>query len=371
MTRLFVCWELAEIWKVFRFLSLKVIIAGTLAAASCSAPPAEGPWEVTEYFATTRQVENPISKELDGLYGSSRGDLTYGEIKVSIPPNHKIGHIEKNPFRVIGFKADKSQHFSAINFSLGSELEFMENIGKLSSVDPERSALVYIHGFNVTFEDAAFTTAQFAFDLSFSGVPIFFSWPSKGEMFPWAYTADQDSARAAGPVAREVIEKILSKPELEKVFFFAHSMGTDILTTAIKELVVERPELKQKIRLLVLAAADIDADVFNTQIGPSLVKLGLPTTMYASSNDKAMLASEAIAAFGRVGDIRYAKPIPGIEVVDASNVNTSFFGHGYVNEERTILTDVFYLVHFGVPAEKRSGLAYRSVPGGVIWSFLN
>jgi esterase/lipase superfamily enzyme len=43
-----------------------------------------------------------------------------------------------------------------------------------------REALVFVHGYNVTFETAARRTAQLAYDLNFRGVPLMYSWPSKG-----------------------------------------------------------------------------------------------------------------------------------------------------------------------------------------------
>jgi esterase/lipase superfamily enzyme len=36
-----------------------------------------------------------------------------------------------------------------------------------------KDAFVFIHGYNVSFEDAARRTGQFAYDLKFVGAPIF------------------------------------------------------------------------------------------------------------------------------------------------------------------------------------------------------
>jgi esterase/lipase superfamily enzyme len=37
-----------------------------------------------------------------------------------------------------------------------------------------------VHGYNVSFDDAALRTAQLAYDLTFDCPAAFFSWPSKG-----------------------------------------------------------------------------------------------------------------------------------------------------------------------------------------------
>jgi esterase/lipase superfamily enzyme len=41
--------------------------------------------------------------------------------------------------------------------------------------DPDSSLFVFIHGFGVSFEDAARRTAQLSYDLGFKGVPVLYS----------------------------------------------------------------------------------------------------------------------------------------------------------------------------------------------------
>ena len=56
-------------------------------------------------------------------------------------------------------------------------------------------------------------------------------------------------------------------PEIEKIHVAAHSRGTDIATTALRELIIETrakgldPRAHLKIENLVLSAADIDVDI--------------------------------------------------------------------------------------------------------------
>jgi esterase/lipase superfamily enzyme len=56
-------------------------------------------------------------------------------------------------------------------------------------------ALVFLHGFNVTFEDAAIRAAQIGYDLKVPGATAFFSWPSRGSVA--AYPADEASLEAS------------------------------------------------------------------------------------------------------------------------------------------------------------------------------
>ena len=37
--------------------------------------------------------------------------------------------------------------------------------------------------------------------------------------------------------------------------------------------------------------------------------------------------------------------MPGVETVDATGVDTSFVAHSYYGSVRTVLSDIFYIVH--------------------------
>lgn len=56
-----------------------------------------------------------------------------------------------------------------------------------------KRAFIFVHGYNVTFEDAAKRTAQISYDLAFDGAPIFYSWPSQRLPTPLGYTDEQNS----------------------------------------------------------------------------------------------------------------------------------------------------------------------------------
>ena len=67
-------------------------------------------------------------------------------------------------------------------------------------------ALVFVHGFNTSFEHALFRTAQIAYDIKFDGAPFLYSWPSKGALSSQDYSYDRESAGAAEPYLRQFLE---------------------------------------------------------------------------------------------------------------------------------------------------------------------
>ena len=56
-------------------------------------------------------------------------------------------------------------------------------------------ALVFVHGFNTSFDDAVLRHAQIVWDLQYTGLPVLFSWPSRESVLDYVY--DQQSAIGA------------------------------------------------------------------------------------------------------------------------------------------------------------------------------
>jgi esterase/lipase superfamily enzyme len=55
--------------------------------------------------------------------------------------------------------------------------------------------VIFVHGYNVSFEQAALRAAQIGFDLSVKGAMGFFSWPSQGTL--GGYISDEASVEAS------------------------------------------------------------------------------------------------------------------------------------------------------------------------------
>lgn len=157
---------------------------------------------ITLLYATNR-------KPSGRLFSGERNDvgITYGEVGVRIPEKHSLANIEI-PFRLklcglnISTNHDPRKHFTLGLVSVISKTEWLERIIECGEAD----CLVFIHGFNTSFEEAAFRFAQIIFDMRFNGVPILFSWPSREDTANYWY--DKESAMGAGKCLTEVIRNI-------------------------------------------------------------------------------------------------------------------------------------------------------------------
>jgi len=93
-------------------------------------------------------------------------------------------------------------------------------------------------------------------------------------------------------------------------------------------------------------------------------------TLYASSNDEAMKASKSFHQYPRAGESGAdIVVVNGLDTIDASSVNTGLIGHSYYAEERTVLSDLFYLVRDGKAPSERHGLEPKTCPKGKYWAF--
>jgi hypothetical protein len=147
---------------------------------------------VQVFFATDRKPSGQSSpaKYFSGERSDDSDPLTFGTLHVSIPARHKTGRIEKPlPF----FRPDPTHDVVVMDLEVTPQSQFLSSLTNAVNFSRNKEALVFIHGYHVTFDEAARRTAQLTWDLGFRGIPILYSWPSKGATL--MYSADEGSER--------------------------------------------------------------------------------------------------------------------------------------------------------------------------------
>ncbi|MDO8051113.1 alpha/beta fold hydrolase [Janthinobacterium sp. SUN211] len=324
---------------------------------------------VQVYFVTDRD-RLPASGIIQ-TFGKLRSDsFSYGSVQVSIPATHQTGFIEAPSSLVhIRFLEDPLKHILLLKSTVLTKESFLQQIQNRVGESEKKEAFLFVHGFNTTFEQAALRSAQMSFDLGFRGAPIFYSWPSKGSPTPLGYVADSQTVDWAKGNLKIFLEEFLLKTNADRVYLIAHSMGTQALTDTVTTLLSARPELRSKVKEVILAAPDIDAGIFRRDIAPAMVRIGSPVTIYASSKDVALQLSHLASDYPRVGDSGSGLVlIDGIETIDASNVSLGFLGHSVFAESRDVLSDWRYIIEQGLRARERAGLMQVNMPRPY-WTF--
>lgn len=323
------------------------------------------------FYATDREPE--LSGGIVKTYGIERSEtnnLALGIGEVSIPSSHQMGVVELPSLFSLEFQPNPDKHFTLKKMRQLSYDAFYEQMRNTVNATNGKEAFVFIHGYNVSFEDAALRTAQLAFDLwrsdnakGYDVTPILYSWPSQGEI-KW-YTSDEAAVEWSAPHLRWFLEDVAVKSGAPKIHLIAHSMGNRALTNALRAIATEsRTTPMPKFRQVVLAAPDIDVGVFQ-QLADVIQRNAEKVTLYASSGDEPIKLSRKFHKYRRVGE---GGPntlvLSGIDSIDASPVTECFFclGHSYFAENRLLLVDLALLLKSEFIAGKRPGLI-RQKPG--------
>lgn len=321
---------------------------------------------VPVHFATDRA---PTASPVDQVrYGGLRGDgsIAFGVAEVSIPPTHDPGAVEQPVWWRLEFSEDSGRHVVILNAHGLDRRAFIADLDAALGHASERTALVFIHGYNVAFEDAVRRTAQLSYDLGFPGASILYSWPSEGSAV--RYTVDEANVAWTADHLRRFLQTVLTEIGAEEVHVVAHSMGNRALVAALRELDWESlPDGSARLDQVVLAAPDIDAGHFLQHV-PALKGLAGRYTLYASSNDAALTASRGVHGYPRAGESGdNLLVIDGIDTIDASLVETGLVGHSYYGESQSVISDLYDIIRNDAPPAERRWLHPRSLGESRYW----
>lgn len=301
-------------------------------------------------------------------YGNDRGKFVMGTCEVSIPRNHQVAELEAPSVFKLDFVEDPTKHVMLLDIEEKDSKAFFSQLRDRVEQGVSKDAFVFVHGFNVTFKDAARRTAQLAYDLKFQGAPIFYSWPSQGGLFQ--YAVDETNVVWTVPHLREFLKEIASQSGAQSIHLIAHSMGNRALTSALRELSLEMQGASPLFHEVVLTAPDIDREIFCRDIAPAIVSTARRVTLYASSNDEALVLSKQVHGYPRAGDTGDGLVvIPGIETIDVSAVDTSLLGHNYYGDNATVISDMIDLVRNSKSARERSWLETVPLDDLLYWVF--
>ncbi len=338
-------------------------------------------------------------------YGNRRGVFDRGKreychigrAEVSIPLNRRTGTskqiaeaaggVDAPSLAAWEWREDPEKHFVLLTLKPSGEkassrpatprqrASFFRRLAATARVEEtgEQEVFVYVHGYNVSFDEAARRTAQIAVDIEFAGAPVFFSWPSRGGLSQ--YMQDESAVEwSIGHLKRFLAEMRREMPNA-RIHLLAHSMGSRALTAALRRLgsrITTRIEkdlgdygeesgspLSDSIvqslcaigmapfEEVVLAAPDIDAATFEQDILPSLDKTARRFTLYASSRDVALEASKRVHGYARAGE---SNPLVRHHAMDTVYVTAKYedlLGHSYYGEVFAVLKDIRALFEEG------------------------
>jgi esterase/lipase superfamily enzyme len=282
------------------------------------------PMNLTLYVATNRRYTN--AERPGNRYTADDADsLQYAAVSVSVPPYRARGTGDLPRQSAFSFgAADPAQTFVVTSVLPVDSARFVQRIAADLAATRSRDVLVFVHGFNVTFEDAVLRTGQVAADMGFDGVVVLYDWPSAGSVS--GYVRDLQEARNAGFFLRRVLRGAVPAAAPDRIHLLGHSMGAEVIAKAVT--LGESADSSVRMAQVALAAPDYDARVFRRDVLPSLRRNAQRITLYASSEDDALRASRSVNGVWRLGlGGDSLTVIDGMDTIDATRVRGDALGH--------------------------------------------
>lgn len=324
---------------------------------------------VKVFYATDRARTG--SDRPNDFYGGDRGTLDYGTLEVTVPRNHKPGAVESPSLIKLEWSENPERHYVLTRIeTMTGEAMFADMRATLAERGADE-AFVFVHGFNVTFTEAAKRTAQIAYDLNFAGAPILYSWPSRGSAF--AYVSDEAVVRLSGRRLLGFLRDVAARSGARRINLIAHSMGNRAMIDALELLAAYRAGAGDSDPLFeqaIFAAPDEDAGLF-AEMMETIRPVARRLTLYGSENDVALSASRRLhgdqARAGQGGD---AILVSGaLDTIDMSVLGDDMLGHGYFSSSASALTDMLWLFWHDAPPDDRCGMDARTGDRGRFWLF--
>jgi len=338
----------------------------------------------TVYFGTASVGFKPMPTwdEMAQAAGTKKG----GEWEMSVFSVKEMGKTVVSPASlevrdgVIRFKPE-------IQAALNEEKAgFQKLLSERLAATPRKDVFLYVHGVANYFESPILRSATMWHFMGREGVFVAYSWPAgRGGLLGYFY--DRESGEFTVLNLKRVIKVIVATPGVERLHIICHSRGNDIVTTALRELNVEytakgeNAQKALKLQTLVMAAPDLDAQVFSTRLMfENMAMIANQTVVYCSSKDKAVgLADKLFSSKNRLGTLsieaisadgkRLLDEIKRVEVVQC---NVSGFGtsHDYSFTHPAAFSDLILVLRDGRKAGRENGRPLTPL-GGVFWSLDN
>ena len=319
----------------------------------------------------------------DVLVKESTATQRVNPLQLKLGPTTELGRFPPIPYEVVVAPDGVSRVPAVVEAYAEAKQRLQAEIGRRLAGTQRKEVVLFVHGYNSSFEYAALTMGELCHFLGRDFVCGIFTWPAGGHRgILLGYDVDRESAEYAVEDLLKLIRMVGRTPGVERVHLIAHSRGTDTLATALAQLSAEAymlrssPDREFHIANVVLVAPDLDGDVaitkifkvfsdpdlpFGEQADPGALippSPGLRVTLYVSPDDKAIATVSwlfgSIARLGRLDTTMFsADQIEAIALLRAVDIievrgTTDFFGHSYFISNPQVSADIIALLRYGL-----------------------
>lgn len=235
----------------------------------------------------------------------------------------KIGEFPQSPYPIELTRQGPRRVPATVDAHMRAAAGLQGEVTRRLAMAKRKEVVIFIHGYNNSFDDAAKATGKICDTLSAEFVCVSLSWPAGGSGGAfYGYNIDRESGEFAAADVKKAIRIISATEAINRLHLIAHSRGADVLLSVLQQLGMEAyttrssPTERYKISNVVLFAPDIDLDVATARLfgfvsdpdapfGANATPHGLlppvgslHLTVYSSTRDQALAVSSGL--FGSV-----------------------------------------------------------------------
>lgn len=311
-------------------------------------------------FATTRQVRREGRRPED--YRSRRGNgLRYGQVEVRVPYTPQFDDLPRR------YSPNRREPIVGRIEPFGDRDAFRRELVTLTdSARGRGEVLVFIHGYNTSFEGAARAAGNLASVLEIDGAPVVFSWPSRGSLLGYFGDEEQAELKANVDDLVQVLRDVVEQSRANRVYVVAHSMGNRLLVRTLEPIRSIRARRATQYDEIVFASPDVDTDDFGEFVAGARALAGR-MTLYTSNDDRALFVSSILHFGRRAGQLDPPTLIAGLDTINTTASDGGSFGHAdFVGPARDDLRGLLWLSQ---PPTQRCVLHREDREPAPLWSF--
>ena len=221
----------------------------------------------------------------------------------------------------------------------------------------KNQAMVFVHGFNTSFDDAMKRATQLSFDLQFDGILIAFAWPSQG--LARSYLVDQSMATKSVKPLISFLDQIRDTLPNFRIHLLAHSLGNRVMLNALCSIAKRGNDKRHNFGQVIAAHADVSTDDFE-KLTSCFKSHVAGISLYVNENDTALRVRCAAVFHCRAGN--NSRGYKAVDVIDTAQMSKGLFrslaaglDHDVFVRNPLLFSDISRLLLTGErPVEKRT-----------------
>jgi esterase/lipase superfamily enzyme len=315
------------------------------------------------------------------LVKASRSKTRDVSLPLTVSDIHELGRFQPTPRHLIEIAQSTTQPSESDVQEAATEEAFKRELSSRLALTPSKEVYIFVHGFANNFYDSIITTGELWHFFGRKGVAIAYTWPA-GSPTLRAYMYDRESSEFTVYHLKQMLKLVASCEDVEKINIIAHSRGTDVVVSALRELYLEMhgsgKDTRQELKLqsLVLAAPDLDFDVVIQRLATErLGRIPEQTAIYVCSKDEALgWADWLFSSVQRLGQLKSDQFSPAelemmrhsgaAQFIDARVSDAGAFGHDYFRSNPAVSSDLILMMRYHIQPGAQYGRPLRASKNG-------